>query len=758
MRILAWLSGAFSAAVIISEYFMPSEALIPLLGICALVAVVGAFLRGKRRMLVLLLAIGCGLGFLRCWVHYEKVIRPTETVDDQQRVICGRVIEYPDVYDTAEYIVVRLQGDLTGMKCRLTSYDGGLAQLCPGDEIQVEARLRSARYRYGEETDRFSSKGVFLLGTCQDKPTVTGQWRYAAIYFPNALCRVVIEQCRELFAPDTAAFMAALLSGDKSDLYSDEIRNTHITQSGLSHIVAVSGMHISFLMGFLFLFTNNRRRLALFSAPMLLFFVAMVGFTPSVCRAAFMQVYLLMAGVVDRENDTPTALSVVLALLLLENPSAAASVGLQLSFAATAGIMLLSGRFHQWMYTGMKNRFKPGRTGRKLLSALCANAVTTFGALVFTTPLTSLHFGTVSLVSPIANLLCLWAVSVLFVGGFAAIILGAVLPFMGALAAWVLDWGVRYIFLVSGALCALPSPVVYTGHPVFALWLGFTYLIFLAAYFLYRKEGGFRPILPLCLVILLLIFDHVLLDLNRKSALSLTALDVGQGQCIILENRTHAVVVDCGSSSSEDNTGQIAAQYLMSHGRERLDAAIITHAHTDHINGMGHLLASMDVSMLILPEETDRENDNVKELLTIAQRRGTDVYWLSEDSEMTLGEMHLSVYAFNGKESDYEKGLSILAAQKGFEALILGDMQSYAERILSATAALPDTEVLVVSHHGSNTSTSEYLLEAARPDVAIISVGYNSYGHPHEEVLQRLAAHDIEIHRTDLEGNVHIHG
>ena len=237
-----------------------------------------------------------------------------------------------------------------------------------------------------------------------------------------------------------------------------------------------------------------------------------------------------------------------------------------------------------------------------------------------------------------------------------------------------------------------------------------------------------------------------------------TALDVGQGQCIALANRNYAAVVDCGSSSSEDNVGQLATQYLMSRGYERLDAAIVTHAHSDHINGMGRLLASMDVGMLILPEDTDRSSETVKELLTIAQHRGTEGYWIGEDTMLNRGDMELALYAFCGKESDYEKGIGVMAAQNGFEALILGDMQSYAERILSARIDFPDTEVLVVSHHGSRTSTSQYLLEAAKPDVAIVSVGYNSYGHPHEEVLQRLASYNIDCHRTDLEGSLRVCG
>jgi len=758
MRKLAWLCGGIAVAIVLSEYVLSSGVML-WFGAAALIGA-GIFLAWKRekRILPALLCFGLALGFFRSWSHYQLVIRPAEERNDREAIVHARVVEYPDVYDTAEYVMIRLDDGFGGIKCRLTSYDGGLAELEPGDEIVVNVLFRSARYRYGEETERFTSKGVFLLGTCREIPTKTGTWKYSFLYYPHALARAVAEQCRHIFSSDTAPFMTALLTGDKKDLYSDEITYSNVTRSGLSHVVAVSGMHISFLMGFLMMFTGNRRRLALIAFPTLLGFCGMVGFTPSVCRAAFMQMYLLLAGVWNRENDAPTALAVILAVLLLHNPSAAASVGLQLSFAATAGITIFSGRIYRWMSSGLNSRLPSGRRMRRFMAGVSANAATTFGALLLTTPLMALHFGFVSLVAPVSNLLCLWMISILFVGGYVSVLCAALVPALGALLAWGLDWGTRYVIQIAAWLSGVPGTAVYVQNPIFAIWLLFSYGILIVSFCQRDKSRGYRPIVPLCLVFLLLAADHLLLDITRKEALTLTALDVGQGQCIVLENRRHSVVIDCGSSGSEENPGQIASGYLLSRGWEKLDAAILTHAHQDHISGMARLLSSMDVNLLILPATVDPTDSSVRELLTIAHRRGTEVYWLNKDVQYTLGEMELTLLAYDGKDTDNEKGLGVLATQGDFDALIFGDLPSYAERLLISDVSVPDVEVLVVSHHGSNSSTSRHLLEAVKPDMAIISVGYNLYGHPHPEVLALLNEHHIEIHRTDREGNIRVQG
>ena len=250
VRKLAWCCGGFAGAVFLAEYLLPPGALLWTAFGCALLALTALLLPGRSRMILLLVLLGAAMGCLRGWAQVRWTITPADALDGQTVNISARVVEYPDVYDTAEYVVVRLtQEGMPEVKCRLSSYDGGIASLRPGDELTAEVKLRSARFRYGERTDRYSSKGIFLLGVCKSQPVVTGRWGGAFLYYPQTLACQVTDQCRRLFPADVSAFLAALLSGDKTDLYADEVLYSQMSKAGLSHVVAVSGVQY-LLFGF----------------------------------------------------------------------------------------------------------------------------------------------------------------------------------------------------------------------------------------------------------------------------------------------------------------------------------------------------------------------------------------------------------------------------------------------------------------------------------------------------------------------------
>ena len=172
-------------------------------------------------------------------------------------------------------------------------------------------------------------------------------------------------------------------------------------------------------------------------------------------------------------------------------------------------------------------------------------------------------------------------------------------------------------------------------------------------------------------------------------------------------------------------------------------------------NGAERLLARIDVGTLYMPGEPDDSDGLLEGILAAAERHGTEVVYVSEsDLSLTLGGLELTLFKPLEAGDENERGVVALASIGDFDALVMGDINSSAERELVSTRALPDTELLVVGHHGSKYSTSYELLAAIDAEYAAISVGYNSYGHPTWETLRRLEILGLEVYRTDQNGNI----
>lgn len=180
---------------------------------------------------------------------------------------------------------------------------------------------------------------------------------------------------------------------------------------------------------------------------------------------------------------------------------------------------------------------------------------------------------------------------------------------------------------------------------------------------------------------------------------------------------------------------------------------MLTHFHADHANGVAELLERVRVDVLAVPD-VEPDDPLRRELLALAEEKGTQVWLVREDARLAFGSAELTLYAPLGAGEANEEGLSLLCRAGDFTALFTGDMGADIEARLVKYGDLPQVDVLAVGHHGSKNATSQLLLEAVSPETALVSVGYNTYGHPSPETLLRLDGADCVIYRTDLQGTI----
>ncbi len=496
--------------------------------------------------------------------------------------------------------------------------------------------------------------------------------------------------------------------------------------------MAVSGLHVSILFGLISTITMKRRFLTpLLGLPALLLFAAVAGFTPSVMRACLMVGLMLLAMVFDREYDSPTALAFAVLVMLLVNPLAATSVSLQLSAGCVAGILLFNEPIQVWLE-------------KKLPRRLRGSMSVTLSAMSLITPLSAFYFGTVSLVSPLTNLLTIWVVTFAFIGLMVTCLLYFLAPAAAGVLAGLLSWPVRYVLGMAKALAALPLAAVYTESIFILFWLMFAYLLLAALLFMQKR----RPGLLLCLGTLGLCGALIASwFVPLRAGTTITMLDVGQGQSILLQTQGKAILVDCGGDD-DGKTADLAAHTLLSQGITRLDAVILTHTDRDHAGGLAHLLTRVDTDNLFLPDTYSA--------LILPQITGKTVYvW--EDLQLSFGEAKVEIYGPVYAGNSNENSLCVLFDSSNCDILITGDRTGFGERMLMRRRMLPDVDILVAGHHGDAEATSAELLCQVRPEMVLISAGQdNLYGHPAPKLLQRLQEHGCTVRRTDQDGTIRI--
>ena len=780
MRKLAWFSAGFAAACLWACYGeMGAVPLASAAGALGLLLAVWLRVRPRENEHPILLRRPKEKGPLSRWTLYQVSRRgaalclggllalgwasacfalfraPAEERVGDEVSLSGEVCSYPAPTSIGGYsVTVRLDGGLFAPDA-LVYGPADWGGLKPGDRVSCTARVTSSARAYGDETTYYTAKGVYLLAYCSGAPEITPAERIPFWHWPAVCARALRNGIYAAFDGTAAPIAAAVTLGDKSGL--DEQLYSAFNRAGLMHAAVVSGFHISFLVQMALFLCARRRRAALAMIPFLVFYALMAGGTPSAFRAVVMQSALLLAPIARREQDGPSALGAALLVLLIQNPFAAASVGLQLSFASVAGILLVSGPLFRRMDRPLKQR-RPAKehrlrlalwkTGRTALTGVSAS----LGAMLFTVPLIALYFGQILLLSPVSNVLALWALSLLMVCALALGTLAVFLPGPAALLgglAGLLGHYARWVTLLLGRF---PFASLSTESRYCLIWLAAVYLSLAAAAL--SREKLRRPWAAACALGLLLCVAVGFGRLEVETAdLTVAALDVGQGSSTALLSGGRAALVDCGGSASR-SAGDTAADYFAAMGRTRLDLLVLTHFDSDHINGVEQLFYRMRVARVAVPGG-DADPESAARVMELAEREGAEVVVVDETEELSLGKAGLTLFPPLGGGTSNESGQFVLCSRGEFDVLITGDADSFVEKMLVKYCPIPDIELLVAGHHGSKSSTCEEFLRATAPELAVISAGVNnSYGHPAAETLDRLEAMGSQVRRTDLEGTV----
>ncbi len=562
----------------------------------------------------------------------------------------------------------------------------------------------------------------------------------------------------KLLPKDHVGILLGMIIGDTFYI-SQDIKES-FKLSGISHLLAVSGTNITYIIittKFIFNKIFGKSISNYFSIITIVIFILIAGTSPSVVRAGIMAIILIISEVFSKEPCTLSTVSVTCLLMLLYNPYIICDVGFLLSFGGTIGIVLL--------YKKIKSKFESLNNllnvKNKIIFIIEDVISLSASAQIIIIPVMAYYFNSISIISLLTNILVYPFVGFITIGGIATFLIGLIFfPF-----AKIISFSIYVLISILICIAKLCSLLPFANFLIITpnILIIFVYYIIVLIFMSnngteekYKKYYELLKILALCMLLFC-----VIISIIPNSYVEVNFVDVGQGDCTHIKTKHGLnILIDGGGSEQNDYDvgSNILIPYLLDNTNGIIDYMIVSHFHEDHVEGLISVLQKLKVRKIIIgcqPILTELYN----QLLNIAKENGVPIYTLYANNEFIVDDVHFKIL-FPKKNLEINDDLnnnSLILKCEIFETSILftGDAEIKEEELLLNYNNVLDVDILKVGHHGSKTSSSEELLLATTPLISIISCGLNNkFGHPHQIVLDRINNYSKKVFRTDLCGEI----
>lgn len=695
--------------------------------------------------------------------------------DSRKVILTGIVTDEPDIHDrfvnlevTAATITLS-DGTIHPVTGKIQVQTFRFPTIAYGTQLELNGRLETPpENRDFSYKDYLARQGIHSYLALPDI-TVLAEGQGNPIYSTILNLKQQAQTTIQTIIPEPeAALLVGILLGNDNGLPPD--LEEDFRRTGMTHIIAISGFNIAILVGLLVhigerLFT--KKTAVIVALVGVAFYTILVGADPSVVRAAIMgSLYLLSSRLLGRSSYSYASLFVAGFVMTLINPFTLWDVGFQLSFAATLSLMLYANPLINWVTQRLEKQFSK-ETTKQVMGILSESVLVTFAAQILTLPLMVAYFKQLSLISLVANAFILPAQPGVMIWGGLATIVGLISPTLAQPLGWVSWLLLAYTTTLVRVFATVPWAAIPLAAPTSAIL------------FIYGSIGGITWFAKQERARRFSLWKQVQQNLSQRLAfvstllafllsgawtmtqpdgkLHVAFLNVGQGDAVFIQTPSgRQILVDGGFYPSilNDRLGR-----QMPFWDRHIDMVVATHPDADHVSGLVGVFERYQVDRLVTEGTAMGVSPTFDEVLLAAEARQTTIHTAQMGEVFAVGDgVRLEILhpgTERNRESRNENSVSLRLVYEDFTVLLTGDAEEEAEMQMISSGLPLQSVVFKAGHHGSRTSSTMPFLEQIQPQIVIISSGAdNRFGHPHPEVLERLAALQTAVLRTDELGTI----